>query len=79
MGGGTGGFTTGRKEIIALLRQKSRPYLFSNSIAPPIVGASIKVFEMIKRLPELKINLKRNTILFRSEMKKAGFTILGNA
>lgn len=78
LGGASGGYTTGRKEIIALLRQKSRPYLFSNSIAPPIVGASLKVMEILQSRPELRMKLKHNTQLFRGQMKKAGFAILGH-
>jgi len=76
LGGATGGFTAGRKEIIDILRQNSRPYLFSNSMAPPIVGASLKVFEIISRSTKLRDKLEENTKLFRSEMTKANFDII---
>ena len=72
-----GGFTTGKKEIIDILRQKSRPYLFSNSLAPTIVGASLKVFELISKDTSLIDQLKINTDYFRSEMDKAGFELIG--
>lgn len=75
MGGATGGFTTGRAEIIAMLRQRSRPYLFSNSVAPPVVYGTLKVFELIQRHPELIRILKENTNYFRSEMTRRGFQI----
>ncbi|MCI0612892.1 glycine C-acetyltransferase [bacterium] len=75
MGGATGGFTTGRAEIIAMLRQRSRPYLFSNSVAPPVVYGTLKVFELIQRHPELIRILKENTSYFRSEMTRRGFQI----
>jgi glycine C-acetyltransferase len=77
LGGAMGGFTTGKKEIIELLRQKSRPYLFSNSLAPTIVGASIKVFEMISKDTSLRDQLENNTNYFRSEMENAGFDLVG--
>ena len=72
-----GGFTTGKKEIIEILRQKSRPYLFSNSLAPTIVGASLKVFELISEDTSLRDQLKKNTDYFRNEMEKAGFELIG--
>lgn len=75
MGGATGGFTTGRAEIIAMLRQRSRPYLFSNSVAPPVVYGTLKVFELIQRHPELIRILKENTRYFRNEMTRRGFQI----
>ncbi|HEY7159853.1 MAG TPA: glycine C-acetyltransferase [Acidobacteriota bacterium] len=75
MGGATGGFTTGRAEIIAMLRQRSRPYLFSNSVAPPVVYGTLKVFELIQRHPELLRILKENTRYFRNEMTRRGFQI----
>ncbi|MBK04860.1 MAG: glycine C-acetyltransferase [Deltaproteobacteria bacterium] len=75
LGGATGGYTTGRKEIIDLLRQRSRPYLFSNSIAPPVVGAAIKVFDMISATTELRDKLEENTMYFREKMTAAGFDI----
>ena len=72
MGGAMGGFTTGRKEIIEMLRQKSRPYLFSNSLAPSIVGASIEVFKMINETTELRDRLEWNTNYFKEGMRKIG-------
>lgn len=76
LGGASGGFTTGRKEIIDLLRQRSRPYLFSNTVAPAIVAAGIKVFEMLSRTTELRDKLEKNTIYFRKQMSNCGFDIL---
>lgn len=76
LGGAMGGYTTGKKEIIELLRQRSRPYLFSNSLAPAIVGASIKVFDMLKNDTSLRDKLEWNTTYFKSEIKKAGFDIV---
>ena len=75
LGGASGGFTTGRQEIIDLLRQRSRPYLFSNTVAPAIVGASIAVFEMIDRDPRPRERVMRNAKHFRDGMAAAGFTI----
>jgi glycine C-acetyltransferase len=75
MGGGLGGFTTGRGAIIELLRQRSRPYLFSNSLPPPIVAAGIKAFEMLSSSDALRIKLAENTAYFRSAMVQAGFEI----
>jgi glycine C-acetyltransferase len=75
LGGALGGFTTGRKEIIEMLRQRSRPYLFSNTLAPAIVGASIEVFDMLSETTALRDKLEHNTKYFRSEMTKAGFDI----
>jgi len=75
LGGGSGGFTTGRQEIIDLLRQRSRPYLFSNTLPPPLVAAGIRVFEMLSSTTELRDRLERNTLYFRSEMSGAGFDI----
>jgi len=72
MGGAMGGFTTGRKEIIEMLRQKSRPYLFSNSLAPSIVGASIEVFNMINETTELRDRLEWNTNYFKEGMRRIG-------
>ena len=77
LGGAMGGYTTGKKEIIELLRQKSRPYLFSNSLAPTIVGASLKVFELISKDTSLRDKLEENTNYFRTEMRKAGFDLVG--
>ena len=76
LGGAMGGYTTGKKEIIEMLRQRSRPYLFSNSLAPAIVGASIKVFEMLKDDTTLRDKLEENTSYFKNGMKKAGFDII---
>lgn len=76
LGGAMGGYTTGKKEIIELLRQRSRPYLFSNSLAPAIVGASIKVFELLKKDTTLRDKLEWNTNYFKEGMKKAGFDII---
>ena len=75
LGGACGGFTSSRKEIIDLLRQRSRPYLFSNSLPPSLVYASIKVLEILKRKPELLHKLYKNTSYFREKMKEAGFQI----
>ncbi|AWI25120.1 glycine C-acetyltransferase [Flavobacterium pallidum] len=76
LGGAMGGYTTGKKEIIELLRQRSRPYLFSNSLAPAIVGASIKVFDLLKKDTSLRDKLEWNTNYFKEGMKKAGFDII---
>jgi glycine C-acetyltransferase len=75
LGGGSGGFTTGRQEIIDLLRQRSRPYLFSNTLPPPLVAASIRVFEMLSETTELRDRLEENTRYFRQKMTDAGFDI----
>lgn len=75
LGGASGGFTSGRKEIIELLRQRSRPYLFSNTLAPSITGASIEVFNMLSETTDLRDKLEANTRYFRTEMTKAGFDI----
>ncbi|MDC1108430.1 glycine C-acetyltransferase [Flavobacteriaceae bacterium] len=77
LGGAMGGYTTGKKEIIEILRQRSRPYLFSNSLAPTIVGATLKVFEMISKDTTLRDKLEENTNYFRKEMEKAGFDLVG--
>ena len=76
MGGAMGGYTTGKKEVIELLRQRSRPYLFSNSLAPAIVGASIKVFEMLESDTTLRDTLENNTNYFKKAMKEAGVDIV---
>jgi glycine C-acetyltransferase len=79
LGGGTGGYTSGPQEIIDTLRQKARPYLFSNSLAPAMVGASIKVFDMLESgETDIVGQVKRNTHLFRDRMTEAGFEISGN-
>jgi glycine C-acetyltransferase len=75
LGGAMGGYTTGKKEIIEMLRQRSRPYLFSNSLAPSIVGASIKVFELLSSTTELRDRLEENTLYFKAKIKEAGFDI----
>jgi glycine C-acetyltransferase len=75
LGGASGGFTSGRKEIIEMLRQRSRPYLFSNTVAPSIVGASIAVLDMLSETTELRDRLEQNTKYFRSKMTEAGFDI----
>jgi glycine C-acetyltransferase len=76
LGGASGGYTSGRKEIIDLLRQRSRPYLFSNSLAPPIVGASLKVLDLIAQSPDLLSKLHQNTHYFRERMTALQFSIL---
>lgn len=76
MGGAMGGYTTAKKEIIEMLRQRSRPYLFSNSLAPAIVGASIKVFDMLSSNTELRDKLEANTTYFKKGMVNAGFDII---
>ncbi|HQZ23676.1 MAG TPA: glycine C-acetyltransferase [Flavobacterium sp.] len=76
LGGAMGGYTTSKKEIIELLRQRSRPYLFSNSLAPAIVGASIKVFELLEKDTTLRDKLEWNTNYFKAGMKKAGFDFI---
>jgi glycine C-acetyltransferase len=75
LGGAVGGFTTGRKEVIELLRQRSRPYLFSNSLPPHVVAAGIKVFDMLDSAAELRTTLQENTRHFREQMTAAGFDI----
>jgi glycine C-acetyltransferase len=75
LGGALGGFTTGRREVIDMLRQRSRPYLFSNSLPPPIVAAGLKVFELVAAGDELRAQLKRNTELFRQRLSEAGFDL----
>lgn len=75
LGGASGGFTSGRKEVIEMLRQRSRPYLFSNTLAPSIVGASIAVLDMLSETTELRDRLESNTSYFRKQMTEAGFDI----
>ena len=75
LGGAMGGYTTGKKEIIEMLRQRSRPYLFSNSLAPSIVGASIKVFEILSSTTVLRAKLEQNTFYFKEKIRSAGFDI----
>lgn len=76
LGGASGGYTSGRKEIVELLRQRSRPYLFSNSVAPPIVGASLKALELLTESTQLRDRLEQNTVEFRQRMTAEGFDIL---
>ena len=76
LGGASGGFTAATKEIVDILRQRSRPYLFSNTLAPAIVGASIKVLDILSSTTALRDKLEENTKFFRSEMEKAGFDII---
>ncbi len=76
LGGASGGFTAARKEIVDVLRQRSRPYLFSNTLAPSITGASIKVLDLLTATTQLRDKLERNTLYFRKEMTDAGFDIL---
>ena len=76
LGGASGGFTAAKKEIVEILRQRSRPYLFSNTLAPSIVGASLKVLEILRGSTKLRDKLESNTKYFRREMKKAGFDII---
>ena len=75
LGGAMGGYTTGKKEIIEMLRQKSRPYLFSNSLAPSIVGASLKVFDLLNASTDLRDKLEENTRYFKEKIIAAGFDI----
>ncbi len=75
LGGASGGYTSGRKEVIDLLRQRSRPYLFSNTVAPPIASATIKALELISSSPELNIRLSENTAYFRRRMVEVGFDV----
>ncbi len=76
MGGASGGFTAARKEIVDILRQRSRPYLFSNTLAPSIVGASIKVIDLLSSSTDLRDKLEKNALYFREEMTKVGFDII---
>jgi glycine C-acetyltransferase len=76
LGGASGGYTSGRREIIGLLRQRSRPYLFSNSVAPAVVGASLKVIDLLESSDDLRARLRENTAWFRQQMTSLGFDIL---
>ena len=78
LGGGSGGFTSGKKEIIDILRQKSRPYLFSNTLAPAIVGASLKAIDLIENNKSIISKLNENTTYFRNQIKELGFDIKGD-
>jgi glycine C-acetyltransferase len=75
MGGASGGYVAARREIVALLRQRSRPYLFSNSVAPHVVGATLKALDLIERTPELRDRLRENTAHFRGRMAALGFDL----
>src|SRR5206468_10207828 len=75
LGGASGGFTSGRKEIVDMLRQRSRPYLFSNTLAPSITGATIAVLNLLSETTELRDKLERNTKYFRNKLSEAGFDI----
>jgi glycine C-acetyltransferase len=75
LGGASGGFTTGRKEIVELLRQRSRPYLFSNTLAPAVAGASVAVLDLLDESGELRERVMQNARMFREGMKAAGFNI----
>ena len=77
LGGAMGGYTTGNKEVIEILRQRSRPYLFSNSLAPSLVGGALKVFDLISNDTSLRDQLEWNTNYFRTEMRIAGFDLVG--
>ena len=77
LGGASGGYTSGKKQLVEWLRQRSRPYLFSNSVAPPIVSASLLVFDMLKNGADLRTKLKNNSQHFRQRMQQAGFTLSG--
>ncbi len=77
LGGASGGYTAASKPIVEWLRQRSRPYLFSNSVAPPIVSASLKVFELLENGSEIRSTLNRNSVHFRKRMEEAGFTLSG--
>jgi glycine C-acetyltransferase len=76
LGGASGGYTSGRKEIVELLRQRSRPYLFSNSVAPPIVAASLAVLDLLETGDDLRATLRDNTAWFRGRLAELGFDIL---
>jgi glycine C-acetyltransferase len=76
LGGASGGYVSGRRELVAMLRQRSRPYLFSNSVAPPIVAATLKVLELLRSADDLRERLWTNTAFFRSRMTELGFDIL---
>ena len=78
MGGASGGFVSSYGEVVDMLRNKARTYLFSNSIAPSLVGATIEAYKMLDESGELVQQLKRNTTQFRSQMKAAGFKIIGH-
>ena len=76
LGGASGGYTSGKKEVVALLRQRSRPYLFSNSVAPPVVAGALEALDLVIRSPELRERLKRNTRYFRNGLERLGYEVL---
>ncbi len=76
LGGASGGYTAARREIVALLRQRSRPYLFSNTVAPPVVAGAIKAIELVDEAPQLRERLRQNTLVFRDGLEKMGFDLL---
>ena len=76
LGGASGGYTAARREIVALLRQRSRPYLFSNTVAPPVVAGAIKAIELVDEAPQLRERLRHNTRVFREGLEKIGFDLL---
>jgi glycine C-acetyltransferase len=76
LGGASGGYTAARQEIVNLLRQRSRPYLFSNTVAPPVVAGAIKAIELVSETPQLRDQLKHNTAVFREGLEKLGFELL---
>src|SRR4051812_26225866 len=76
LGGASGGYTSGRKEIVEFLRQRSRPYLFSNTVAPPIVAGSLKAIELLAASTELRDRLEENTRFFRQAIQSAGYDVL---
>jgi glycine C-acetyltransferase len=76
LGGASGGYTASRQEIVALLRQRSRPYLFSNTVAPPVVAGAIKAIELVTEEPGLRDRLRRNTVKFREGLERLGFELL---
>ena len=76
LGGASGGYVSGRREMVAMLRQRSRPYLFSNSVPPPIVAASLKVLELMRSASDLREKVRKNTAFFRKRMTDEGFDIL---
>ncbi len=75
MGGAAGGYTTGSKEVVGILRQRSRPYLFSNTLPPPVVASASKAFDLLMSSNALQESIQRNTVHFRSRMTAAGFKI----
>ena len=76
LGGASGGYTAARREIVALLRQRSRPYLFSNTVAPPVVAGALKAIDLVAESPRLRGRLQRNTAVFREGLERQGFDLL---